>query len=294
MIPTGLPAELIPHMFYFCLTTGVIIPASRGFVNYFLILFMFLAEAVFLARADALDVGAVHVDDHAAHDERTHHADRKVPCGKALEQAVNKGQHRIGGCHRDAAQRDHAGGDEAEQEDCRQKGQQDGLDGQNGTARHQNALAALEAEIDGLGVADDRKDRRHIDAEVRRDRRIRRQEAEQPPPDADRRHAFEHIARRREGSGLFAKGAQHVGHARRAAAVVADIVVVEALADQNAGVDTAQQIGLCSGGEDDEDRHHQSPPYTSFAPTEPLPRSRITSRIGVCSRPKFSRIWLMR
>ena len=35
MIPTGLPAELIPQMFVPCLTTGVIIPALCRIVNSF-------------------------------------------------------------------------------------------------------------------------------------------------------------------------------------------------------------------------------------------------------------------
>ena len=35
LIPTGLPAELIPQMFVPCLTTGVIIPALSRIVNHF-------------------------------------------------------------------------------------------------------------------------------------------------------------------------------------------------------------------------------------------------------------------
>ena len=35
LIPTGLPAELIPQMFVPCLTTGVIIPALCRIVNHF-------------------------------------------------------------------------------------------------------------------------------------------------------------------------------------------------------------------------------------------------------------------
>jgi hypothetical protein len=35
LIPTGLPAELIPQMFVPCLTTGVIIPALCQIVNSF-------------------------------------------------------------------------------------------------------------------------------------------------------------------------------------------------------------------------------------------------------------------
>ena len=222
------------------------------------LLFVLLAEAVFFAGADALDVGAVHIDDHCAHDGGADHAHHEVAGGKALEQTIDEGQHRIGCRHRDAAQRDHAGGDEAEQEDSRQKRQQDGLDGQNGPARHQNALAALEAEIDGLRVADDRQNGRHINAEVGRNGGVLRQEAKDPAADADCRNALQDVARRREGSGFFAEGAQHIGHPCRAAAVVADVVMIQVLADQNAGVDAAQQVGLRRCRQHKEERHHVS------------------------------------
>ncbi|MFR9065745.1 MAG: hypothetical protein ACLVJH_01230 [Faecalibacterium prausnitzii] len=40
---------------------------------------MLLAETVLLAVPDALDVGTVHLDDHAAHDGSADGADHHVP-----------------------------------------------------------------------------------------------------------------------------------------------------------------------------------------------------------------------
>ena len=107
-------------------------------------------KAVLFALTDALDIGPVHPDDHAAHDGSSHHADDEVASGKALEQAVDEGQHRIGCRHCNAAQRHHAGGHKAEQKNDGQHRQEDGLDRQDGPSRHQHALAALEAEINSL------------------------------------------------------------------------------------------------------------------------------------------------
>ena len=45
-------------------------------------------KAVLFALTDALDIGPVHPDDHAAHDGSSHHADDEVVSGEALEQAV--------------------------------------------------------------------------------------------------------------------------------------------------------------------------------------------------------------
>ena len=119
--------------------------------------------------------------------------------------------------------------------------------------------------------------------------------AEQPPAKADSHDALEHIAHRREGSGFLAESAQHIGHTGSARAVGADVVMVQILADEDAGVHAVQQIGF---GSDRSTMRNAviepvSLPYTSFAPTSPEPRSRTTRRMGVCSRPKFSRIWLM-
>ena len=107
MIPTGLPAELIPHMFGF-VSCDVSYYTSNGEICQLLfssfLFFMFPAEAVLLPCADALDVGTVHIDDHAAHDGRTGHADDEVAHGQPLEQAVEESQHRVGRGHDDAAQ----------------------------------------------------------------------------------------------------------------------------------------------------------------------------------------------
>ena len=77
------------------------------FVNFFFQVFLFFvfpAEAVLLPCADALDISTVHIDDHAAHDGRTGHADDEVAHGQPLEQTVEEGQHRVGRGHDDAAQ----------------------------------------------------------------------------------------------------------------------------------------------------------------------------------------------
>ena len=91
---------------------------------------MLFAKAVFFAFPDALDVGAVHVDDQNTHDEGTHKADRHIPRSQAPVVAVNEGQYRVERCHGDAAQRDHPRGEQAGQEDQEQERDEDGLDGQ--------------------------------------------------------------------------------------------------------------------------------------------------------------------
>ena len=58
------------------------------FVNFFFQVFLFFvfpAEAVLLPCADALDISTVHIDDHAAHDGRTGHADDEVAHGQPHE-----------------------------------------------------------------------------------------------------------------------------------------------------------------------------------------------------------------
>ena len=42
--------------------------------------------------------------------------------------------------------------------------------------------------------------------------------------------------------------------------MIADIIVVQVLADQDAGVHAAQQVSLRSGSQNDEEGHHQQPP----------------------------------
>ena len=108
-------------------------------------------------------------------------------------------------------------------------------------------------------MADHGQDGGQINAEVGRNGCVFGQEAKQPPADADRRHALEHISRSGQSCGFFAKCAQHIGHAGGTAAVVANVIVVEVLTDQDAGVDAAQQVCLRRGSEDDQDRHHQQP-----------------------------------
>ena len=87
----------------------------------FRLLLVFGTKAVLFALTDALDIGPVHPDDHAAHDGSSHHADDEVVSGEALEQAVDEGQHRIGCRHCNAAQRHHAGGNKAEQKNAQIK-----------------------------------------------------------------------------------------------------------------------------------------------------------------------------
>ena len=55
---------------------------------------------------------------------------------------------------------------------------------------------------------------------------------------------------------LLAKGAQHVGHAGRTAAMIAHVVMIYEFADEDAGIHTAQQVRLQDGGCGNQDRFH--------------------------------------
>ncbi len=85
--------------------------------------------------------------------------------------------------------------------------------------------------------------------------------SEQPAADAHGQHALEHITKGGKCRCLFTEGAQHIGHACSAAAVLAYVIVIQELADEDTGVDAAQQIRLHSGHHSDENRfHHLSLP----------------------------------
>ena len=84
-------------------------------------------------KRQALDIGAVHIDHHAGHKAGANGAHQHITSGIALQGAVNDGQYRVEYCHGHAAQRHHAGGNQAHQKDNGQKRQQHRLDGQNGT-----------------------------------------------------------------------------------------------------------------------------------------------------------------
>ena len=100
------------------------------------------------------------------------------------------------------------------------------------------------------------KDSGQIDAQIRRHTGVGRQKLEQPPADAYGQHALEHIACRGHGGSLLAKGAQHVGHAGRTAAMIAHVVMIYEFADEDTGIHTAQQVRLQDGGCSDQDRFH--------------------------------------
>src|SRR5699024_1410717 len=125
----------------------------------------------------------------------------------------------------------------------------------------QDALAPLKAKVDGFQVAHHGQDSRQVDPQVLAEQ-LPGQEGEQPPADADRQDPFQHVAGGGHGGGPLAKGAQHVGHARRAAAVLADVVVVNEPRDQDPRVDAAQQVGFQRHRQDDQNVHQHS--FSSF------------------------------
>ena len=120
----------------------------------------------------------------AAHDDRAHQTDEQVLYGIATQQAVAQRQQRISRRHGHTAQRHHTGGQQAGQKNQGQERQQHRLDGQNGSTGHQHALAALEAEIQGLKVAHHRQDGGQIHAQPGREASVGGQEVEQPAADA--------------------------------------------------------------------------------------------------------------
>ena len=120
----------------------------------------------------------MHVNDHRSHDHRADGAHGKVGGRVAPEHPIQDGEHRVECRHGHTAQRHHAGGQQAGQKDDRQKGDQNRLDGQNGAARHQHAFAALEAEIQGLQMADNGKDRGQIHRKIGRERGAFRHQGE--------------------------------------------------------------------------------------------------------------------
>ena len=63
----------------------------------------------------------------------------------------------------------------------------------------------------------------------------------------DSRNALAHVTNGSEHGGQLAVGAQNVGHARVAAAMVAHIVIVHDFRNQHAEQDAAQQVTACCG-----------------------------------------------
>ena len=120
------------------------------------------------------------------------------------------------------------------------------------------------------------------------------QHIKQPLADEHRRHAFAHIPQRGARRSGLAEGAQHIGHAAVAAAMIAHIIVEKHLGDDHAEQNAAQQIPLQrrqhAGTEQTE--NHTNAPFSQRA--EPSPCSRVIMRMGVPVRPKVSRIWFSR
>src|SRR5699024_40399 len=79
----------------------------RGVVSGLVLAVLALAaKAVLLALADALEVGAVHVEHHRRHDGGPYGGDGQIPVGQAGEQAVAQSQEGVADGHDDAAQRE--------------------------------------------------------------------------------------------------------------------------------------------------------------------------------------------
>lgn len=186
----------------------------------------------------------MHIDDHAAHDGRAdadEHQRRQVG---PLPGPVDDGQDGIQPRHDDTAQRNDAGDGKLDQKDDQQRQHHHRGGGQDGARAYQNALAALEAEVNRQRVADDRKDAGQVSAADRLDAGAGQHPRKDQTAEDDRHGPLGHIAHRGGGAGGLAVVAQHVGHARAAAAVGAHIVVAEVLGDQNAEHDAAQKISL--------------------------------------------------
>ena len=73
------------------------------------------------------------------------------------------------------------------------------------------------------------------------------QRAKDEAAQVDSRNALAHVTEGREHSGQLAVGAQHIRHARVAAAMVAHIIVVHDFRNQHAEQDAAQQVTACCG-----------------------------------------------
>ena len=65
--------------------------------------------------------------------------------------------------------------------------------------------------------------------------------------EVDGSHALAHVTEGSEHGGQLAVGAQNVGHARVAAAMIAHIVIVHDFRNQHAEQDAAQQVTACCG-----------------------------------------------
>ena len=185
-----------------------------------------------------LNIAAVHEDDQRGHDEAEQHGktDRTVRRQFVGDDGVeHHADHR--------AERDIARRRDEQQKNNRKDEKAERIKRENHRRHGGNTLAAFEFEEDREDVPDHAEHAGKIPAERR---------AEQKRAEEHRDDRLEHIAEQRCRRCSLAVGAQHIGHARVAAAVLANVVVIENFGDHQGKVDAAEQVGHC-----DAEKHQQ-------------------------------------
>ena len=152
---------------------------------------------------------------------------------------------RIGRSAQHACQRHHFAACQRHKENGRQRHQQHGLQRNDGARCHRNGLAALEAEIQRIHMANDGKEGRqvHPDDGAAVVDGVVQMCAEKPLGQQHGRHALANVARKGKRRRPLAKGAQHVCHAGIVRAIVAHIFAEQQARHNDGETERPQQIG---------------------------------------------------